>query len=111
MHTAAIAVVLRERGIDAIAVTEVAGLRGTADAELFTWAAAPGRSIVTENVRDFIPLAQRMAGDGHDHAGLILTNPRRFPRSTVAYPGGLIEALTGLASSGWPDGPSQTWWL
>lgn len=111
MHAASAAVALRDRGVDAVAVTEVEGLRGTADADLMVWAAGEGRAIVTENVRDFAPLAQQWAQARRDHAGLILTNPRRFARATRAYPGILIDALAALAETGWPDGPSATTWL
>ena len=39
-----------------------------------------------------VPAAGR-AVEGELHAGLILTNPRRFNRATLAYPGNLIAAL------------------
>lgn len=111
MHAASAAVALRERNLDVVAVIEIDGLRGTADPDLLVWAASEGRAIVTENVRDFAPLAQQWAQARRDHAGLIFTNPRRFARSTQASPGNLIEALGALAEAGWPDAPSATTWL
>lgn len=111
MHAAAGAAALRDRRIDVVAVTERTDLRGAADADLLVWAAGEGRALVTENVRDFAPLAQEWAVTGRDHAGIVFTNPRRFARATKAYPGTLVEALTDLAETDWPEAPSATIWL
>lgn len=111
MHAAAAAAQLRGRGVDAIAVTERPELRGQSDLAILGWATAGGRAVVTENVRDFVPLTKRWALDGADHAGLILTNPRRFVRSLRAYPADLVDALDALHRSGWPPGSSSVHWL
>ena len=47
--------------------------------------------MVTENVVDYAPLADRWTGEGRTHAGLTFTNPRRFNRATIAYPENLIS--------------------
>ena len=84
---------------------------GVADADLLVWAAAHQRAIVTENIRDFVPLAQRWAAAGQDHAGLVFTNPRRFHRATLAYPGTLIDALATWLPTAPDSAPSMVWWL
>lgn len=111
MHAPAIALALRERGIDAAAVTELAELRGRSDEELLAWAAGEGRAIVTENVRDFAVLVARWGQRRQDHAGVIFTNPARFHRGSRAYPADVTTALASLAETGWPAGPSEVWWL
>lgn len=111
MHAAAAALQLRDRGVDALAITERPDLRGQSDLTVLRWASAEGRVVVTENVRDFIPLIQQWALEGADHAGVVLTNPRRFVRSLPSYPTDLVEALDALHRTGWPPGPSAVHWL
>lgn len=67
-----IAKALRRRGHDVRAVDEEPTLEGAADDELLLLAADDGRVMVTHNVRDFPDLAQRFAGEGRSHAGLIV---------------------------------------
>jgi len=81
-YTIAIAVQLRALGHDVIHVVEVADLRGASDPLVLEWAALNGRALVTENVRDFLPLHSERLAAGEHHAGILLTNPRQFPRST-----------------------------
>ena len=61
-------------------------LRALGDPEVHAWAGAAGRRVLTENVKDFLPLAR----DGGP--GLLLTSSRTFPRSR-RNPGPLLEAL------------------
>jgi hypothetical protein len=51
---------------------------------------------VTENVRDYRPLADAALVAGAYHAGLVLTTEKRWPRSD---PGALIAALDRLLAS------------
>ncbi|MFN2569550.1 MAG: DUF5615 family PIN-like protein [Candidatus Dormibacteria bacterium] len=51
-----LAVRLRDRGHDVIAVTETAELRQVPDDELLRWAFRNERALLTENVRHFLPL-------------------------------------------------------
>lgn len=62
--------------------------------------------MVTENVVDFSPLAQQWAGEGKIHAGLIFTNPKRFNRASLAYPGNVIGALARFIEKVPVDGSS-----
>lgn len=81
-----------ERGHDVQAVNGDPRLQALADPALLAYAAGEGRVLVTENVVDFMRLHQHMLASGEHHAGLILTNPRRFPRDKRAL-GHLLRAL------------------
>jgi hypothetical protein len=60
---------LRARGHDAISVHESPG-RGTSDQHVFDFARSEVRAVVTENVRDYRPLAGALLFTGEGHAGL-----------------------------------------
>jgi hypothetical protein len=111
MHAPAIAEALTDEGWDVVAVASTPSLRGLSDEDLLAYAAAEGRVLVTENTVDFATIAARWASDGRDHNGLIYTNPRRFHRATIAYPGNAIAALRQLLHAPPVFGPSATWWL
>jgi predicted nuclease of predicted toxin-antitoxin system len=76
-----IAAELRARGHDAISVHDRPTLLALPDTALLDAMIAEGRAIVTENVGDFVPLARRLALEGRDHFGLILTSSAALPRS------------------------------
>jgi hypothetical protein len=99
MWPPAIAVALRRRGHDVIAVAERRDLRGQPDEIIFATAQAEGRAVQTENVADYLPLAAAHHERGHAHAGLMLTSHRRFPRSDLRAVGRLITALDALLSA------------
>ena len=111
MHAPSIVGALREHSWDVAAVAAEAELRGISDEDLLAYAAVGERALVTENVGDFVPLATRWAGEGRAHSGLIFTNPRRFNRATLAYPGNLITALRRFLNAPPVDGESWSWWL
>ena len=92
MHAPVIAATLRDRGHDVTAVAEQDELRALTDVELFRWAADHGRRIVTENVKDFVPLLRRADELGHPSARVLFTSSRTFPR-TRRNPGRLIDAI------------------
>lgn len=110
MHAPAVADAFTEAGFDVVATAADPSLRGTGDADLLDHAGAAGRALVTENVGDFTMLAAGRAVGGEPNAGLILTNPRRFNRATLAYPGNLIAALRTLLENP-PAGDSWIRWL
>jgi predicted nuclease of predicted toxin-antitoxin system len=93
MYPAAVAIALRDRGHDVIAVQEHQTLRQSSDEALFDAAQDLGRAIVTENMVDFLPLHARTLGAGTSHHGLILTTNRRFPRHRRRAIGALVAAL------------------
>ncbi len=92
MFPSRIARELRARGHDVVSVHEAPG-RGTPDEHVFDFARIEGRAVVTENVRDYRPIAAGVLGVGDSHPGLILTTEKRWPRSV---PGSLINALDRL---------------
>jgi hypothetical protein len=53
------------------------------------------RVIVTNNVKDFVPLANRAALGADDHYGLLLTSDRSMPRRSDAI-GRFVDALDAL---------------
>jgi hypothetical protein len=100
MYASFIAEDLRVRGHDVISVHEAPG-RGTSDEDVFAFARAEGRAIVTENISDFRPLAEAVLAADGSHAGVVFTTEKRWPRSD---PGAVIHALDELlkATSGQP---------
>lgn len=72
-----IAQLLRERGLDAQAVVERADLLQASDAQIMDAAQREGRAVVTNNIKDFRPLAAERLAAGHGHAGVILLPARR----------------------------------
>jgi hypothetical protein len=111
MHAPGIADALVAQGHDVVAVAAMAFLRGASDADLFDHATRNQRALITENVGDFSPLALQWASEARTHAGLIFTNPKRFNRASLAYPGNLIGALGSFLDSPPVNGASWTWWL
>lgn len=84
---------LRLRGHDVIAVQELHGLWGTKDQQLLTSVAwQQGRAIVTDNVRDFVPIHRALVSGGDHHAGIILASSSRLPRSKATI-GRWVAAL------------------
>ncbi len=91
MYPPRLAVQLRADGYDVVAVVEFPELVGRADAEVARWARESDRVLVIENVVDHAP------SDVEAHAGLLLLDARRWPRT----PSGLPRLLTALRS--WLD--------
>lgn len=110
--SAKIAVELRRRGHDVVAVTEISTLRQSTDDELLQWAGAENRVLVTEDAADFLPLHARLLAEGRRHHGLVLTSHQRFPTATAGI-GALVSALYAFLSSasGACAARSEVWWL
>jgi hypothetical protein len=83
---------LRARDHDVEAVAERADLVGLGDEELLRRMAQEQRAIMTNNVKDFVPLTGRAAVAGDEHFGLVLTSDRSFPRRSDAI-GRTVAAL------------------
>lgn len=111
MHSPSIAVALTEASFDVIAVAAHPELRGMPDEDLLIHATGAKRALVTENVADYMTLANRWAGESRTHSGLIFTNPNRFNRANLAYPGNLIKALRQFLEDPPIAGASWIWWL
>jgi hypothetical protein len=111
MHSRSIADALTRVSWDVVAVASTAELRSMPDADLLAHAATTGRALVTENIVDFAPLTNQWAAENKSYAGLIFTNPKRFNRATLAYPGNLVIALRTLLEDPPIGGESWNWWL
>lgn len=99
-----IARLLRERGLDAQAVVERVDLPQATDREVMETATREERAVVTNNIKDFRPLAAERIADGRTHAGLILL-PAGRSRSRDAV-GRLAEAIEAVMRDH-PDGISN----
>ena len=86
MYPSRLAVQLRAEGYDVVAVVELVRLVSRTDAEVARWARESDRILVTENVADFASM------DIAEHAGLLLVNARRWPRTSSGQPR-LLAAL------------------
>jgi hypothetical protein len=97
MFSDAVAAGLRDRVHDAISVREAEpSLMGASDEEVLKIAVAEGRSLVTENVRDYRPLEIALLAEGEHHSGIIYTSDRQFPRGNPQTTGRLVRALDSL---------------
>lgn len=83
---------LRARGIDAVAVSDRAELRGRDDPHILETTAAEARALVTRNLRDFLPLDSQWASQGRRHAGIVCVTYSKFPEDPSLI-GRLTEAL------------------
>ena len=111
MHAPVIANALSKRGFDVVAVAGTRSLRGFSDFDLLKHGAVTGRTLVTENVRDYAPLVTQWNSTDIPHVGVIFTSQRRFQRASAAYPGNLIAALGTFLDDPPIAGESWTWWL
>ena len=110
MFSPTVAAALRERQHDVIAVAERLDLRAMTDDEVFAWAIAGNRWILTENVKDFRPILLRAMQTEGTITGVLFTSNRSFPRSRQ-NPGPLIEALDQWLETGPPAAPLTEDWL
>ena len=110
MFSPAIAAELCELGHDVIAVADRPDLRAKSDEEIFAWASAERRWLLTENVKDFRPIMLRVLSAGSPGCGLLFTSSRAFPRSRK-NPGPLINALHAWLTDGPPASPVTESWL
>ena len=97
MYTPAIAEGLRDRGHDVTSVHERPDLVAAPDSAIFAAAQAEERAIVTNNVRDFMPLAHEALQTRSSFYGLVLTSDRSLPRSKGTI-GTFISRLDQLLS-------------
>ncbi|HEY3732364.1 MAG TPA: DUF5615 family PIN-like protein [Streptosporangiaceae bacterium] len=71
---------LRGKGHDVASVAADASLLALPDDQILAQVAATGRTLVTANIKDFIPLEGRYRAAGRPHAGLILVSAKTFPQ-------------------------------
>lgn len=112
MYPAAIPEQLRRRGYDASAVIERVELRSLSDAAIFAIAQEEHRAVVTENIVDFVPLADASEQRGRVHYGLVLVDPAKFPRGNPHVIGRMVRELLKLLREQLGDQPrSLRYWL
>ena len=87
-----IAVLLRRAGYGVVAVADREDLAGRSDRIILEVAGSEGRAVVTNNIKDFRPLAAEWLAQGRVHAGLILLpSTRTRTRNAIAAVAGAIE--------------------
>jgi hypothetical protein len=97
-------------GHDVVAVVEDSDLRGRADEVIFAAAQSQGRALVTEDVKDYRRIANRILASGGRHEGLVLTLNRTFPRANPRTLHRMVIALDMLLKDD-PDLTSMERWL
>jgi hypothetical protein len=103
---------LRRRGHDVVAVGEHRDLLSSTDLDVLVGAAAEGRAVVSENIRDFVRLGAHRLPSRQWHHGIVLVSGRGFPGSRDGF-GVLIRALDALlaAHPGDDDLVGEVVWL
>jgi predicted nuclease of predicted toxin-antitoxin system len=91
MYPPALARALHAVGIDAITIVEL-GMAGTPDPDLFAYAVAENRPLLTENVADFVMIAAQHSSTGARHPGLLIALSNRFSRRASGRPA-LVKAI------------------
>ncbi len=100
-----LAALLREAGHDAVGVVERVDLVGRVDSTIFEVATGEGRAVVTNNIKDFRPLAAERLAQGRSHGGLILVpSTRSRTRASITMLAAAIQKVLeenpdGLAGS------------
>jgi Domain of unknown function (DUF5615) len=93
---------LRRRGYDVLAATELPNrYRGVPDDEVFRRAQEDGRTLVTDNVRDFVTILADYEARRATHHGVVFALRPRFDRSAPRVTGRMVRALTAYLDS--PD--------
>jgi hypothetical protein len=85
----ALAAALRQHSIDARTTNEL-GLGGVDDATQLAAARDSGRVLVTNNIRDFVPLHERWIAEGQSHGGIVV-----FPQQVFSV-GEIVRRLAKL---------------
>ena len=99
-----IARVLRGRGLDVEAVCERSDLVEASDEYVCEVAAREQRAVVTNDIKDFRPIAAARLADGRGHAGLILLPARsRRDRSSTGILAEAVERVMRAHPAGIPD--------
>lgn len=98
-----IAELLRDRGHDVLAVGERQDLAGRSDRVILEVAVGEERAVVTNNVKDFRPLAAERLARGESHAGLILLpSARTRTRGSIEMLANAIEQILREHPDGLP---------
>jgi predicted nuclease of predicted toxin-antitoxin system len=103
-----IAALLRQRGFDVVSVIEREDIAGRSDRMILDIASEEGRAVITNNVKDFRPLAAERLARGQAHGGLILLPSKRTRTRAVVE--SLADAI-GRVLEAHPEGleASERW--
>ena len=109
MYSPDVATRLRSRGHDAIAIRERPELLAMSDRQLFDAMAAEDRTIVTNNVIDYVPLYRAALAEGGVPATLFLTSDPSMPRTRAGIGRfvSLLEDLVAGEPTGAAGGPDE----
>ena len=89
-----IAVLLRKAGYDVDAIADRDDLVARSDRTILEVACREGRAVVTNNIKDFRPLAAEWLAQGKVHAGLVLLpSTRTRNRDAIAAVAAAIETI------------------
>jgi hypothetical protein len=102
LYSPRIAADLRSGRHDAISVHDRPALSGPPDGPLLAVMADERRAIVTETAGDFVPIAARLALEGREHFGVVLTSSGALLRSrtTIARHVRALDALLSERPAG-----------
>ena len=104
-----IAALLRGAGYDVVAVVDRLDLIGRSDSQILDIATGEGGSVVTNNIKDFRPLAASRLAQGRTHGGLILVPSART--RTRSASSALTDAIRRVMDDH-PDGlESREIWI
>lgn len=87
-----VAQVLRDGGLDIVAVVDRVDPCALPDREFLTFAREDGRLVVTRNISDFARLDQQWQAAGRSWRGLVLVTEQAFPQNRNLE-GALVRAL------------------
>jgi hypothetical protein len=96
MHPAVVAEQLRARGHDVLAVVARPELRSLPNAAVFAVAQEERRTVVTENIGDFVGIADAADQRAGSYFGLVLLDPAKYPRGNKRTVGRIVTALDRL---------------
>jgi hypothetical protein len=91
MYPPALAQALQAVAIDATTIIEL-GMTGTPDPDVFAYALAEHRVLLTENVADFVAIAAQHSTAGGHHRGLLIALSSRFSRRASGH-GAIVKAI------------------
>jgi Domain of unknown function (DUF5615) len=97
MYPAALAMALREEGINAVTAVEL-GPAGRPDIDVFTIAADGGYAILTENISDFARISGEHVAGGSHHRGVLIALSARFSRRPAGY-GAIVAAIAAAVAA------------
>jgi predicted nuclease of predicted toxin-antitoxin system len=101
MYPPGLAEALRAADVDACTVVEL-GLAGSSDPEIFAAAIADGRTLLTENIADFVRISTEHVVAGQHHPGVLIALSSTFSRRAAGI-GPLVTAVRCVADEQFTD--------